>query len=455
MLQALRIEPRQPAALELVDEILATEDPDFDRAGALEALADLHGKAVEDHPEDPELGIAHADALARQGRGDEARAAFERVLAGDPDNAAALWGVSVVLRTQHRLDDAEAALNRMVELDDASVPARFALSGIHFERCDYARAGEEIDALLGLPDNAFGPHSRPDFLVRRAHVEQALGRYPDAVETLLRAVEFARDRRDLLRFRVLAVEGRLLAGEVEEAAREVSLLVARHPDELAVAALEARVKAALGEAKAARQVFEKLLEENPDDPALVHAFARHLAGEQDFAGAETVVRSWLEGDPDNVAFRFQLGAVLERQGRAADAEAAFRAVLAASPDHALALNYLGYMLSAFPDRLEESERLIRGALAADPYNGSYLDSLGWVQYQRGAIDEAEPNLLQAARCMPRNAVVLDHLGDLYRDRGDSESAVRYWRRALQHDDEDELDDEAVAGKIREAEPDSE
>ena len=46
--------------------------------------------------------------------------------------------------------------------------------------------------------------------------------------------------------------------------------------------------------------------------------------------------------------------------------------------------------------------------------------------------------------------MLDHLGDLYRAKGNADEAVRFWRRALEHDGEDELEREAVSRKIEEA-----
>ncbi len=450
--QALRIEPRQPEARELADEILRSDDADIDREEALGTLAAIYGQAATDFPEDSGIGIAHADALARLGRAEEAGDAFERVLEADPDNPAALWGLSLVRQSQARLEEAEDALTKLLEQDRASAPARFALSGIHLERCEYQRAVQEIEALLDLPDGAaYGPARRPDFLARRARAEQELGEYRTATESLAQAAELAADRPDAPRFRMLLVESWLLAGEPEEAARALAPLVAERPDDLAVAALEARVQSERGDEAAARRLFENLREKRPDEPGLIHAFVRHLSSRRDFPAAEALAREWLAGDPGNVAFRFQLGAILERQGRLEEAEAAFRAVLQAVPDHPLALNYLGYMLTGLPDRLEEAEALVREALQSDPHNGSYLDSLGWAQFRQGKLELAEPNLLQAVRCMPRNSVVLDHLGDLYRARGDARAAVRYWRRALEHDDEGELDEAEVLGKIRDAE----
>ena len=73
-----------------------------------------------------------------------------------------------------------------------------------------------------------------------------------------------------------------------------------------------------------------------------------------------------------------------------------------------------------------------------------------MQFRQGELNLAEPNLLRARQCMPENSVVLDHLGDLYRAKGNSEEAVRFWRMALQHDGDQELEREVIARKIEEA-----
>jgi tetratricopeptide (TPR) repeat protein len=75
--------------------------------------------------------------------------------------------------------------------------------------------------------------------------------------------------------------------------------------------------------------------------------------------------------------------------------------------------------------------LIRQALELDPWNGAYLDSLGWVYYRMGRFQEAQEPLEQAAREFPNDPVVLEHLGDLYSRLEDLTAAKQAWRAALE------------------------
>ena len=451
LLQSLRIEPRQPEAREMVDDLLRDRGiPGRSPDEALAEVVALYEKGSADHPDDQALRLSLADGLARLGRLEAAAEAFERILAAEPRSEIALMGLAMVRRQQRQLEDAEAALLRLLEENSRSVPARMALGGVFATRCEYARAADEFQAVVALPRDSYGSRHRRETLARLAQALEHLGEYEEAYDALQEAFRLSGDSVEAFRYRVALVQNRVAAGQPDEAAVLVEALIADRPGEPGLLALQARVLNAGGRSDAALGILRALVAEYPETGGAVHALVRHHAERGDLPAAERITRGWLEERADDPDFRFQLGALLERQGKLEEAEAEFRRVIAVEPDHDLALNYLGYMLADRNDRLEESEELIQRALAEDPYNGSYLDSLGWVQFRRGDLNLAEPNLLRAQQCMPENSVVLDHLGDLYRAKGNSEEAVRFWRKALQHDGDQELEREAIARKIEEA-----
>ena len=145
-----------------------------------------------------------------------------------------------------------------------------------------------------------------------------------------------------------------------------------------------------------------------------------------------------------------MGAVFEQNDRFPDAERAFRAVLEHDPEHAPALNYLGYMLADRGIRLQESVDLLKRAIALDPHNGSYLDSLGWAYFKLDRLDLAEPPLRAAGDQLPDNSVVQDHLGESAASGWASPPRrFRAWERALAGDG-DEINPETIERKIDDA-----
>ena len=79
--------------------------------------------------------------------------------------------------------------------------------------------------------------------------------------------------------------------------------------------------------------------------------------------------------------------------------------------------------------LEQAEAMIRKAIAEDPENPAYLDSLGWVLFKRGKPQEALPPLEKAAESETVDATILDHLGDVYFKLHDLKKAQAAWKRA--------------------------
>ena len=70
------------------------------------------------------------------------------------------------------------------------------------------------------------------------------------------------------------------------------------------------------------------------------------------------------------------------------------------------------MLAEHGRKLDEAVKLLQEAVALDPYNGSYLDSLGWAYFKAGAYNRAKTYLLRAGDQLPRKSVIQDHVGDL-------------------------------------------
>ncbi len=119
-----------------------------------------------------------------------------------------------------------------------------------------------------------------------------------------------------------------------------------------------------------------------------------------------------------------------------------------APTSAEVLNYLGFLLADQGRSLDEAVRLVQRALEVDPGNPAYLDSLGWAYYRLGELQEAERYLTPAARQLPRNAVVQDHLGDVFAGLGRWNDAIASWTRALKG--EGEIARPAIEKKIEHA-----
>jgi Tfp pilus assembly protein PilF len=139
----------------------------------------------------------------------------------------------------------------------------------------------------------------------------------------------------------------------------------------------------------------------------------------------------LPGQPhDNVMSWFLLGTIYEREKLFDRAEEQFKKVVDLDPTNATALNYYGYMLGDLGQRLDEAEEFVQRALKEEPYNGAYLDSLGWIYYKQNKLADAEASLRKAVEREPHDPQIHAHLGDVYAKLGRTELAAAEWEKSL-------------------------
>jgi tetratricopeptide (TPR) repeat protein len=134
----------------------------------------------------------------------------------------------------------------------------------------------------------------------------------------------------------------------------------------------------------------------------------------------------------NAKFYFNYGATAEQAGLYEKAADLLRKSIALDPANAAeAYNYLGYMWADHNMRLEEAEEMIKRALQIEPNNGSYLDSLGWLEFRQGKFDQALADLLRAAKNLEHDdSVVFEHIGDTYLKLNRVPQALEAWQKAL-------------------------
>jgi tetratricopeptide (TPR) repeat protein len=133
--------------------------------------------------------------------------------------------------------------------------------------------------------------------------------------------------------------------------------------------------------------------------------------------------------PESSSLRYARAMLAEQQGQLDQLESDLRAILASDPENATALNALGYTLANRTQRYDEAYALISRALALEPDEPAILDSMGWVLFHKGRLDESLEFLNRAYAAFP-DPEVAAHLGEVLWTMGRTEPALRIWRGAL-------------------------
>jgi len=105
-------------------------------------------------------------------------------------------------------------------------------------------------------------------------------------------------------------------------------------------------------------------------------------------------------------------------------------VLDEYPEDIGAKNDLGYLWADQGVHLQRALVMIDQAVAAEPENVAYRDSLGWVYYRLGRFADAIRELKIATAGEDPDGVILDHLADAHLSGNQPELAVATWQLAL-------------------------
>lgn len=138
-------------------------------------------------------------------------------------------------------------------------------------------------------------------------------------------------------------------------------------------------------------------------------------------------------NPKEVDAIAQLALVYDGMGKFEESDALYEEALRLDPANALVLNNFAYSLSERNLQLDRALTMSRKALEADPANPSYLDTIGWIHYRLGNYTEAERYVKEAIGKGEVNAVVYEHLGDIYYRLNQKDLAIEQWNLALKLD----------------------
>ncbi|MBC7455336.1 MAG: tetratricopeptide repeat protein [Massilia sp.] len=188
-----------------------------------------------------------------------------------------------------------------------------------------------------------------------------------------------------------------------------------------------------GDVDAARTLLATLSPAQPAEQAqLVMTEGQILrdAGRQEQAFA--LMQAGVAKFPANADLLYDFALLAEKTGRLDVMEQSLRSVMLQAPDNHHAYNALGYSLAERNVRLPEALALIDKALKLAPGDPFIMDSMGWVQFRLGNLDEAESQLRRAyaLRSDPEIAV---HLGEVLWQKGQKADAEQLWRAASKQD----------------------
>lgn len=128
-----------------------------------------------------------------------------------------------------------------------------------------------------------------------------------------------------------------------------------------------------------------------------------------------------------------LGDMYHTQKQMKEAYAAYDSALVYNPSNIGALNNYAYYLSVERRDLDKAEEMSYKTVKAEPNNATYLDTYAWILFEKGNYAEARIYIDNAMKSEggDESDVIVEHCGDIYYMTGDVDSALTYWKKALE------------------------
>ncbi|SFS27502.1 Flp pilus assembly protein TadD, contains TPR repeats [Pseudomonas sp. NFACC42-2] len=344
-------------------------------------------------PEDGEIApiLLRARLLQNLNRGKEAIPLLEKSIKKYPDDKRLRLTYARTLVEQDRMEDAKVQFANLLQQYPDDDELRYSLALV----CLEAKAWDEAKGYL------------EELIERESHVDSAhlnLGRIAEERSDPQAALlEYAQvgPGNDYLPAQLRQADILMSNGRTDEAEKRLAAARDAEPDyAIQLYLIQAETLSANNQGERAWKVLQQALLQFPDDLNLLYTRAMQAEKRNDLAQMEKDLRLIIKRDPDN----------------------------------AMALNALGYTLSDRTTRYDEAKALIEQAHKLNPEDPAVLDSLGWVNYRLGNLDEAERLLRQALERFPDQEVAA-HLGEVLWANGKQREARQIWEKFLKEQPE--------------------
>jgi len=426
----------------------------------------------ERHPDDPAILLLLAEMYLSVNQLDKAQAIVERILSIDqtsysghvlmarllvlqekPDEAIGRYQMALqrnwsselqielgelYIKTA-RYDEATALYKQIIEREDQNQTARIALVHVYLLQKKDEQALAELNRLKPIADQP----GRVDLTIARIYAKQK--HYDKAISIVEKILE--KENISEARF-FLAV---MLAqeGKYERALKQVRLIDRKAPEYQEALFLQVRILQEQKRLEPARRLLEKSIVA-PDlrnaEMYIMLAAIHQAQGKDDLS--KKVLLQGLEAYPNDENLLYEYGLYLENSGDHNAALQVMQQIIELKPDNAAALNFVGYSWADKKVNLDKALEYIQRALELKPENGYIHDSLGWVYYRLGKIEQAIKELEAAVQLSPDDAAILEHLGDVYLASGRARQALETYKKAVKFSADDVKQKRKILEKIR-------
>ncbi len=349
-------------------------------AGSPELADEQYLKAFQVSKSSPQVGILYAAFLNRRNQPERADKIYEDILKKHPDNNEAFSAVAKAKMLKGDYAGAQALAEQAKKIGVNDIAA---------------------DQILG------------DVFAGKKDMQASIAAFKRAHEAAPNNAQS-----------IAAIVGTYLQfGKTKEANEFIDSVLSANPNNKDAQLMKAQLAMMLGNQNKSLAEFEQFIKENPKliigYQQLGLAYSHANKPEQ----ALTTLKAGLVIEPKNVTLRMTIAGIYEQIKQYEEALKAYEDLYVEFPKESVLANNIASLMA---DNRTDKASLDRAYALAQTLKQSdlpqYLDTLGWVSYKVGKVDEAVIPLEKATQKMPKVAIFQYHLAKVYIAKNDKQRA---------------------------------
>lgn len=368
----------------------------YNRMGQFEKAAAAMEQMLALDPSNPELKRSLAQAYIRAQKLDEARRLYGELTTTYPDNLDYVGEYGIVYLLEKQYSKADSLFDLLLSADSVNIDATLRIGEMYFGQVE--KDSTLIPAVRNVFERVRGKHPndwRPYWFLGALG---ALSHHDSvAIENFRKVTELSSGNADAW---VYLSSVFLEKNNFQEVVTILEKAIRIVPDDFRVNFFLGVAYNRVGRNDDAVRVLERARQLNPKDINAISQLALVYDGMKKYDECDRLYEEGLKIDPSN----------------------------------ALILNNYGYSLADRNIQIDRALEMATKAVAAQPDNTSYLDTIGWVYFRLGDYKQAEMYIKRAIDKGEASPVVHEHLGDVYYKMRDVERAMEQWKIALKMDE---------------------
>jgi tetratricopeptide (TPR) repeat protein len=353
----------------------------------------------------------------------------------EPDNLNTLHTISRLYNEMEDFDSAIEILNEAKQRNPRNPETLILMADIYVKNGEWENLGDTFITMIEDPLLSAGQKME---LARFLYLQhQSVPAQPVLTQQTQRVLEsFSSNEPEYGEAHLLAAEFYLNQGNQDAAIEKLEIANEVQPADSEAWRQRIQLIFSTGEYEQVIEAGNQAMEHIQED-AFINFFvgASYMLTDQNTLAAEWLERATML--PSRRDFRSivhgTLGDVYADLDQWEDAVDSYETALQLDSSNHNAMNNYAYFMSLREERLDYAEELALQAIAYEPENAAYLDTVGWIYFKKGEYEKAKEYIKSSIDTGDASAEVYEHMGDVY-DRLDMpDDAVNWWQKALEAD----------------------